>query len=48
MIKDGTGARMGLRCKRFAALIDDGKITKVLVDEKGLNESSAENVLSLL
>ena len=39
---------LGNRCKRFAAIIMKGKITKLFVDEKGLDVSSAENCLKFL
>lgn len=39
---------MGKRCKRFAAIIDQGQIQEMLVDEKGLDVSTAENCLSKL
>ena len=48
LAKDATGSRMGVRSKRFAALIENGIITAINVDEKGLVESSAEKILSLL
>jgi peroxiredoxin len=39
---------LGQRCKRFAAICDKGKIVKMFVDEKGLDQSSAENCLKYL
>ena len=39
---------LGARSKRFAAIIKDGNIYKLFVDEKGLDQSSAENCLSVL
>ena len=39
---------MGNRSKRFAAIINDGKIQTLLIDEKGLDISSAENCLKNL
>lgn len=38
----------GQRCKRFAAIINNGKIVKMFVDEKGLDQSSAENCLKFI
>ena len=32
---DGSGFGLGTRCKRFAALIEDGKVTRLDVDETG-------------
>jgi len=48
LIKDAIGSRMGLRCKRFAAVIDGGKVTHLAVDEKGMESTSAESILKLL
>lgn len=39
---------LGKRSKRFAAIVQEGKIVKLLVDEKGLDVSSAENCLKYL
>jgi peroxiredoxin len=39
---------LGMRMQRFVAICKDGKIIKMLVDEKGLDVSSAENCLKLL
>ena len=39
---------LGKRCKRFAAVVHDGKIVQTLVDEKGIDVSSAENCLKYL
>ena len=46
--KDATGGRMGIRSMRYALIIESGKIVSVNVDEKGLEYSSAENILKLL
>lgn len=45
---DGTGFGMGLRSKRFAIIVDDGVVSHVAVDEKGLENSSAEAILAAL
>ena len=46
---DGSGFGMGQRCKRFAAIIDNGTITHVFVEGPGEFEvSSAESVLKNL
>jgi len=46
---DGSGFGMGQRCKRFAAIIDNGTVTHVFVEGPGEFEvSSAENVLKSL
>jgi len=39
---------LGNRSKRFAAIIHEGKIVDMFVDEKGLDVSSAENCLKKL
>ena len=45
---DASGFGMGKRSKRYALIVNDGKVEQVLIDESGLKESSAENVLSKL
>ncbi|NRB41873.1 MAG: redoxin family protein, partial [Pseudomonadales bacterium] len=45
---DGSGFGMGLRSKRYAMIIDNGVISHIAVDEKGLKESSAEAILKAL
>jgi len=46
---DGSGFGMGHRCKRFAAIIDDGKVTHLFVEGPGEFElSKAENILANL
>jgi peroxiredoxin len=45
---DATGFGMGIRSKRFAMIVDDGVVTFLGIDEKGIEESAAEKVLSLL
>jgi glutaredoxin/glutathione-dependent peroxiredoxin len=46
---DGSGFGMGHRCKRFAAIIDNGKVTHVFVEGPGQFEvSNAENILENL
>ncbi|MEX1032207.1 MAG: peroxiredoxin [Cellvibrionaceae bacterium] len=39
---------MGMRSKRYAMVIDDGKVTYLGVDDKGVDKSSAESVLAHL
>jgi len=44
---DGSGFGLGTRCKRFAAVIDDGVITTIDVDESGaVDQSSCSAVLA--
>jgi len=46
---DGSGFGMGQRCKRFAAIVDNGTVTHIFVEGPGEFEvSSAENVLKSL
>lgn len=46
---DASGAGMGLRCKRFAMIVDDGKVSKLWVENPGeFGVSGAENVLANL
>jgi peroxiredoxin len=45
---DAQGFGMGKRSKRYAMIVNDGKVQEVLVDESGLKESSAESVLGKL
>ncbi len=39
---------MGVRSKRFAAVVDDGTVKSIHVDESGLEKSSAEAILALM
>lgn len=46
---DGSGFGMGQRCRRFAAIIDNGVVTHCFVEGPGEFEaSSAENILANL
>ena len=45
---DITSMGLGVRSKRYAAILEYGTVVRLFVDEKGLNESSAENVLASL
>jgi len=46
---DGSGFGMGQRCKRFAAIVDNGSVTHLFVEAPGQFEvSSAENILANL
>jgi peroxiredoxin len=46
---DMTGAGLGARSQRYAAVIDDGVVTTLLVEpERGLNVSSVDSVLAAL
>ena len=46
--KDASGSRMGVRSKRYAIIVENGKVTSVNVDEKGFDLSSVEKILSQL
>jgi peroxiredoxin len=46
---DGSAIGLGTRSQRYAAIIDDGVITKLLVEPaRGVDVSSAENVIANL
>lgn len=45
---DLTGANMGVRSKRYAMIVEDGKVTYLGVDDKGIKDSSAEVILEQL
>lgn len=46
---DASAAAMGIRGQRFALIAEDGKVTRLFVEEpKQFNVSSAENVLAHL
>ncbi|MEQ6888465.1 peroxiredoxin [Halomonas sp. CS7] len=45
---DASGGGMGLRCKRFALIANDGVVEYLGIDEKGVEASSAETVLAQL
>ncbi len=46
---DGTGFGLGVRSQRYAAVIDDGVITELLVEQgPGVNTSSANAIIDAL
>lgn len=45
---DLTGGRLGLRCTRFASVVENGVFKSVEVDVKGLENSSADSILASL
>jgi peroxiredoxin len=46
---DGSGIGFGLRCQRFAAIVEDGVVTRLVVEAPGKFEvSSAEAILDAL
>lgn len=48
LVKDATGGRMGLRCTRFAAVLEEGVFKVLNVDAEGFDTSSAETILAAL
>lgn len=45
---DGSGFGLGTRSKRYAMIVEDGKVTYLGVDEKAIEKSAAEAVLEQL
>lgn len=45
LVLDGTGFGLGQRSKRYAAIIEDGVITSLEVDETGIDLSTCSNLL---
>jgi peroxiredoxin len=46
---DGSGFGLGTRSQRYAAILEDGVVTSIFVEQKpGLDVSSAESVLAAL
>jgi peroxiredoxin len=45
LVLDGSGAGLGKRSKRYAAIIEDGVITSLDVDDSGISASACEAVL---
>lgn len=45
---DASGGGMGIRSKRFALIADDGVVTYLGVDTKGVDKSSADTILAEL
>jgi len=48
LLMDGSGFGLGTRSKRYAAIIEDGVVTNLAVDDSGVDLSSCTNVLSML
>lgn len=46
--KDLTGVQFGVRSQRYAMIIEDGTVQTLNIDDKGVDKSSAETILSLL
>jgi peroxiredoxin len=45
LVLDGSGMGLGKRSKRYAAIVEDGIVTSIDVDEKGIDLSSCSNLL---
>lgn len=45
---DLTGGGLGKRSKRYAMIVDDGVVSWIGIDDKGVEKSSAESVLEAL
>ncbi len=45
---DASAHQMGLRSKRYAMIVNDGVVELLNIDEKGVDKSSAETILSNL
>jgi peroxiredoxin len=49
LVMDGTGFGLGMRGRRFALIINDGKVEQAFIEEGGqFKVSSADNVLAHL
>jgi peroxiredoxin len=46
--QDLSGIQFGKRSKRYAMIVDDGKVEWLGIDDKGVDKSSAEAVLAAL
>ena len=45
LVLDGTGFGLGQRSKRYAAIVEDGVLTSLDVDERGIDLSTCSNLL---
>ena len=48
LVMDGSGFGLGSRSKRYAAILEDGVVKNLAVDDSGVDLSSCSNVLSML
>ncbi|MBV1788449.1 peroxiredoxin [Marinobacterium sp. D7] len=46
--KDLTAGGLGVRSKRYAMIVNDGKVELLNIDDKGVDQSSAETILAAL
>jgi peroxiredoxin len=45
---DGTGFGLGIRCKRFAMIVNNGVVELLAIDQAALEKTSAEAILAAL
>jgi glutaredoxin/glutathione-dependent peroxiredoxin len=45
LVLDGSGLGLGKRSKRYAAIVEDGVVTSIDVDEQGIDLSTCSNLL---
>ena len=48
MVLDASAGGMGKRSRRYAMVVEDGVVKSINIDDKGINQSSAENILQQL
>lgn len=48
LVLDASGAGLGKRSRRYAMIVEDGVVTSLNIDEKGIEKSTAENILQQL
>lgn len=48
LTQDRTATQMGIRSQRYAMIVDDGTVTRLEIDEQGLEKTSAEAILAAL
>ncbi|MBZ2169496.1 peroxiredoxin [Marinobacter sp. F4216] len=48
LTQDRTAGQMGIRSQRYAMVIDDGVVSLLNIDEKGLETTSSEAILAAL
>ena len=48
MVLDASGGGLGQRCKRFAMIVKDGKVTYCVVDDGGIEHTLAPELMKHL
>ncbi len=48
LVLDGTGFGLGIRCKRFAMIVNNGVVELLNIDPAALEKTSAEAILAAL